>query len=360
MRIAQISTMASPVRRHGSHSIEHLVWLLTEQLVKLGHDVTVFAAAGSQTSGRLVETMPGPYATEGSLSNWQTCETINLARAIAQSGEFDVLHSHAYLWGLPFAPLSKAPIVHTLHVQPYDDEMQLWSQCPDATVTAISRFQWQAYPALRPAGVVYHGVEPDEFTFRKDPRDYLCFLGRVVAGKGARAAAHVARALGVRLVIAGPRNEYFERYVEPLVDGKRVEYVGAVAGRERDQLLGGARALLYPVQRPEPFGLVQVEAMMCGTPVAALRIGAVSEVVDEGVTGATASSVNRLADAVRVALQLDRAAVRRRAVERFSADRMARDYLKIYEATAGKGRERPLPDHSKPSRRRRQRAGVRA
>ncbi len=331
MRIAQVATLSTPVRREGSDSIESLVWLLTRELTRLGHDVTVFAAAGSEVEGELVATLPGPYGTAGAPDDWQLCEWINLCRAVERSGSFDVLHSHAYLWGLPLQGLSRAPMVHTLHVCPYEEEARLWGLVPGAPVTALSRYQWSAFPHLQPAAVIPHGVDPDQFTFRAEPEDYVCFLGRFIPGKGPREAVASARALGVRLRLAGPRNDYFREHVEPLVDGRSVEYVGFVKGSARDRLLGGARALLYPLQAPEPFGLVLIEAMMCGTPVVAVRLGAVPEVVEEGVTGCTSASMDDFVRAVTRGLALDRGRVRERAAERFSARRMAEQYAELYQ-----------------------------
>jgi glycosyltransferase involved in cell wall biosynthesis len=337
MRIAQVSTLSTPVRREGSDSIESLVWLLSRELTALGHEVTVFACAGSEPHGELVATLPGPYARDGSPGDWHVCEWINLCRAVEQSGRFDVLHSHAYLWGLPLQGLSRAPMVHTLHVSPYEDEARLWSLVPGACVTAISHHQWSAYPELRPAAVIPHGVDPGQFTFLAAPEDYVCFLGRFIPGKGPVEAITAARALGVRLLLAGARNDYFHEHVEPLVDGRSVEYVGFVRGPERDRLLGRARALLYPVQAPEPFGLVQVEAMMCGTPVVALALGAAPEIIDAGLTGYTAASAGEFVARVPRAFALDRRRVRARAEERFSARRMAEQYAALYDRRAPEG-----------------------
>jgi glycosyltransferase involved in cell wall biosynthesis len=336
MRIAQVSTLATPVRRSGTGSVEGLVWLLARELSALGHEVTTFAAAGSGACGDVVATLPGAYARNGAPDDWQLCEWINLARAVEQSARFDVIHSHAYLWGLPLGPLSHAPLLHTLHVMPQDDTARLWGMYPGARVTALSSFQWSAYPELRPAAVVPHGVDPAQFTFRPEPDDYVCFLGRFTSGKGPLQAIAAAREAGVRLVLAGPHSEYFRKHVQPRVDGRDVEYVGPLRGPERDRLLGGARALLYPLSTPEPFGLVMVEAMMCGTPVAAARIGAVPEIVEEGVTGCSAETPGQYLDAVRGALTLDRRRVRQRAEDRYSAERMARAYLELYaELAAG-------------------------
>jgi glycosyltransferase involved in cell wall biosynthesis len=334
MRIAQIATVECPVRQNDAGSIEGLVWLLTRELTRLGHEVTVFAAPDSETEGDLVATLPGPFGTDGAPDDWQVCEWINLCRAIEQSGRFDVVHSHAYLWGMPLERLSRAPLVHTLHTWPHKVDTQLWSLTPDACVTAISHCQWQRYPHLRPAAVIPHGVDSSQFTFRPQPQDYVCYLGRFTWGKDPCAAIAAAQVLGLRLLLAGPEDEYYHEHVEPLVDGKRVEYVGWVGSTDRDQFLGNARALLYPIREPEPFGLVLAEAMMCGTPVAAMRIGAVPEVVDEGVTGYSALSAEDYLEVVQKALALDRPRVRDRAAERFSAERMARQYVAVYRQVA--------------------------
>jgi glycosyltransferase involved in cell wall biosynthesis len=331
MRIAQVATLATPVQEHGAGSIEGVIWLLARELTALGHDVTTFAVAGSSAAGAVIETLPGPYGFGGSPGDWHLCEWINLCRAVAVSDRFDVIHSHAYLWGIPVASLSSAPMVHTLHIRASSDEAWLRTNAPDACITAISHAQWSDFPALAPAAVIPHGVDPATFTFRGQAEDYVCFLGRFTPGKGPLGAIATARALGIRLVLAGPPNPYYHERVSPLVDGRTVEYVGPVGGRDRDALLGGARALLYPITEPEPFGLVMIEAMMCGTPVVATRIGAVPEIVDKGITGYTARDAEELPNLVHAAVALDRECVRRRAETRFSADRMARDYVRVYE-----------------------------
>lgn len=334
MRIAQVATVSAPVREHTNGSIESLVWLLARELGRRGHEVTVFGIAGSAVEGELVATLPGPYASPGVPEDWQVCEWVNLCRAVEQSGRFDVLHCHAYLWGLPLQPFSRAPLVHTLHIVPDDTAARLWGLWPAAHVTAISRHQWSAYPQLRPAAIIPHGVDIAHFTLREQPEDYVLFLGRFTPGKGVRQAIAAARSLGLRIVLAGPENPYYREHVRPLVDGHAVQYAGFVSGAERDRLLGGARALVYPIQFPESFGLVLVEAMLCGTPVAAIRLGAVPEVVDEGVTGHLADSGETFPAALQSCLALDRRAVRAQAERRFAAATMADAYARLYESIA--------------------------
>ena len=333
MRIAEVATLATPISRFGSGSIEAIVWHLAKGLVDRGHEVTVFGVAGSAPPppAELVVTLPATYGDDGVPEDWQLAEWENVSRAVAQSERFDVVHSHGYLWGLPLEPLCRAPMVHTLHVLPYEDSRRLVRLHPGATITAISRFQWTQFPEVPPEAVVHHGVDPADFTYRPAPDDYVCYLGRFLPVKGVLAAIDAARAVELPLVLAGPRDGFFDEAVAPLVDGAAVRYVGTVTGAERDAFLGGARALLYPISIPEPFGLVMPEAMMCGTPVVATAIGAVPELVDEGVTGALVEDASTLTDGIARALKLDRSAVRERAVERFHVDGMVDGYLRVFE-----------------------------
>lgn len=338
MRIAQVSTLASPVRGTAAESVETLVWLLTRELTRLGHDVTVFASAGSAVDGRLVSTLPASYGLPGAFGDWQLCEWVNLVEAIRRAGEFDVLHSHAYLWGIPLQALGRVPMVHTMHVMPNDDSALLRRRYPDAVVTALSAFQWSEFPDLPPAAIVPHGIDPGQFTFAAQPDDYVCYLGRFIPGKGPLAAIETARALGLPIRLAGPDNDYFATTIAPLVDGRTVQHVGLVSGDERSRFLGGARVLLYPLEEPEPFGLVPIEAMMCGTPVAAMCLGAVPEIVDPGVTGEWATERTDFTRAVATAMRLDRRRVRQQAEARFSYTTMARGYLSVYEQVASRRR----------------------
>ena len=342
MRIALVAPVAQSVPPARSGSIETVTDLLVRGLVARGHDVTLFAAGSSATPARLDAIFREGYHADESLWPWELCELFNLAAAVERASAFDVIHAQAEYapLGLAFARLSPAPVVHTVHHWPTDPEVSLWSHYPEAPFIAVSAAQAQRLAGLTVAGVVHHAVDPAALPFRPDPEDYLLFLGRFTAGKGVLEAIDAARRSGMRLVLAAADNDYYREVVAPLVDGDRVVYRGEVDPAGRAALLGGARALLYPVQSEEPFGLVLAEAMTCGTPVAALDRGAVGELVDEGVTGLVCERLEELAAGIPWIITFDRAQVRARALARFHPDRMVEGYARIYAelAAARQGR----------------------
>jgi glycosyltransferase involved in cell wall biosynthesis len=308
-----------------------MVWLLAQELLALKHEVTIFCAEGSESAAEVIETLPIPAPHAREIQDWKLGEWVNLCCAVQQARRFDVLHSHAYLYALPLQQLSTTPFVHTMHLMGGEEFSRLWEAFPDACVSAISRSQWSTYPTLSPAAIIMPGVDPLRFAFREVPNDYLCYFGPFLAGRGVLQAIAAARSLGLRLLLAGPRTEYYQSTVFPLLDAKHVEYVGDVQGALRAEVLAGARALLHPVSYPEPAALAVFEALMCGTPVAAIRNGAMTEILDECITGCMAESLAQFGDAVVQALSLDRRQVRIRAELRFSSARMAADYVQLYE-----------------------------
>ena len=336
MRIALVAPVAQSVPPERSGSIETVTDLLVRGLVARGHDVTLFAAGSSETPAKLRAIFPEGYHADESLWPWELCELFNLAAAVERASAFDVIHAQAEYapLGLSFARLSPAPVVHTVHHWPTDPEVSLWSHYPEAPFIAVSAAQAQRLAGLTVAGVVHHAVDPAALPFRPDPEDYLLFLGRFTAGKGVLEAIDAARRSEMRLVLAAADNDYYREAVAPLVDGDRVVYRGEVDPAGRAALLGGARALLYPAQSEEPFGLVLAEAMTCGTPVAALDRGAVGELVDDGVTGRAFERLEELVAGIPRIATLDRAQVRARALERFHPDRMVEGYARIYAELA--------------------------
>jgi glycosyltransferase involved in cell wall biosynthesis len=332
LRIAQLAPMSIEVGPETGGSIEQIVYLLTEELIRRGHEVTLFATGDSVTSAELRSVYPCGAEYDDDLWQWEFHESMHAAAAFEHASSFDVIHSHDYHFALPFTRLVRTPVLHTHHVLPDPDVVRAYAQYPEAHVMAISHHQRKKFVAIEDVPVVHHGIDTHRFHFNPDPEDYLLYLGRVVPEKGPLEAIQVARASGVRLVMAGPaRHDYFEAVIRPQVDGRTVEYVGGVGVHERDALLADAAALLYPVLKSESFGMVMIEAMACGTPVAALKRGPVSEIVEEGVTGHTAVDVATLTSLVPATLELDRVRVREEAVRRFDYHRMVDEYEKLYQ-----------------------------
>ena len=331
LRIAQIAPIARPVTPNSGGSIEQIVSLLTEDLVARGHSVTLFATGYSETSAELRWIYERGYDDDDDLWEWQLHELLHMAAALEQADEFDVVHSHVYHFALPFTRLVATPIVHTYHVLPDDDVVRAYARYPEANLVSVSRYQRSKLRADGDVPVVYNGIATERFPFGADPDGYLFFLGQLQYGKGPVEAIHLAKRVGMRLVMAGPGDAYFHDVVAPLTEDPLIDYVGSIGTEDRDRLLAGASALLYPINDPETFGLVMVEAMACGTPVLALERGAVDEIVDNGVTGFHEPDLESLIDRVPTALRLDRARVRQRAVERFDRRAMVDGYLDVYE-----------------------------
>ena len=332
MRIAVVGPVAQSIPPTRSGSIEAVTALLTDGLVAKGHEVTLFATGSSSTTARLHATFPLGYHEDTSLWPWELCELLNLAAAIERAAAFDVIHYQAEYApiSLAFTRLSPIPVLLTLHHAPTLPEVALWSRYPEAPFVAISAAQEQLLAGLNVVGTIHHAVDTTTFVLRTEPDDYLIFLGRFTEGKGVVQAIEVARRSGLRLMLAAAENDYYRSVIAPLVDGQRVVYAGEVDLAAKMSLLGGARALLYPVQSSEPFGLVMAEAMACGTPVAALGKGAAVELVDDGVTGGIFDSLDALVGGLPRVLALDRNGVRGRAVERFSPDRMVDAHIEVY------------------------------
>ena len=332
LRIALVAPVAQSVPPARSGSIETLTALLVDGLVSRGHLVTLFATGSSRTDAALHATFDRGYHEDPSLWPWELCELFNLAAAVERAAAFDIIHYQAEFapLALVLGRLSPTPVLQTLHHAPTQPEVALWSRYPEAPFIAISAAQKQLLAGLNVVATIHHAVDTAAFVLRPRPDDYLLFLGRFTAGKGVLQAIDVARRTGLRLVLAAAANEYYRDIVAPLVDGREVVYAGEVDLAAKVGLLGGARALLYPVQSGEPFGLVLAESMTCGTPVAALRRGAVGEIVDDGVTGGVFESLDALVDGLPGVLALDRTLVRTRAVERFGPDRMVEAHLEVY------------------------------
>jgi len=324
MRIAEIATLLRPVPPDGEGSVESVVSTITEGLVARGHDVTLFALRGSRTAAELRSPVEASYTADPEKWDWQLYEAWQVREAFRSWREFDILHCHSYHHGLLVCDYVQTPSLHTIHIDPGPDYVFLARRTRNRHLLFCSRYQARAFEGVDGVHIVPHGM--DMSAYEPAPAgargNYLAFLGRFIEEKGPLEAIALARRTGLPLKLAAPANAYYHEKIEPLVDGRLIEYVGELGGRRKAEFLARARALVYPVQRGEPFGLVLIEAMASGLPVVALNRGAVPEVVTHGVTGWLCETVEEMADAVARADALDRRAIRREAVERFAADRM--------------------------------------
>jgi glycosyltransferase involved in cell wall biosynthesis len=336
LRIAVLAPVAMAVRPGEGDSIEQLVSLLVEELVRRGHSVTLFATGASETSAELRSVYEHGYDESGDIWDWRLAETMHAARAFEQADEFDLIHNHAYHFALPFTRLVRTPVLTTYHVEMDEDVLAAFARYPEARVVAVSECQRASLTTLDGVSVIPHGIDTDAFPFSPDAGGYLLFLGRMIPDKGPVDAIRIAERAGLPIVLAGPSSEYFAEAVEPLVDGEGVRYAGRVAPEERNRLLAGAGALVFPNSYAEPFGLVMVEAMACGTPVVATAVGAAPEIVEPGVTGHVGATAEDLAELVQPTMALDRRGVRRRAVERFGFARMVDEYEVLYADTVAR------------------------
>lgn len=332
LRIALVAPVATTVPPPRSGSIETMTALLADGLVARGHEVTLFAVAGSHTAARLEATFAVGYRDGSREWPWELCELFNMSAALRRAAEFDVVHLQAesYPMSLAFEGLVATPLLHSLHYSPAAEEVAMWQRYADAPLVALSDEQARHLAGLNVLATIPHGLDFTRFPFRATPDDYLLFLGRFTPGKGVLTAIDIATRAGVPLRLAAEANAYYREHVAPLVDGDRIRYVGELGHDGKASLVAGARALLYPVQSAEPFGLVLAEAMACGTPVAAFGRGAANELVEPGVTGGLFDTSEALVAGLPDVMALDRTAVRARAAARFGADRMVDDYVALY------------------------------
>jgi glycosyltransferase involved in cell wall biosynthesis len=318
-----------------------MVHWLTEELVRQGHEVTLFASGDSQTSAGLYATCEInllEMMTGGKAYQYECYAAANFSAALRQSESFDVIHCHIGAATIPYGVLSRTPVLHTVHAGlDAVDEQWVLSQYPEVPIAAISDSQVAVTPPERRRNMrtIYHGCDFGMYELSTEPGEYLAFIGRMGPHKNPAGAIRIAQAVGLPIVLAGqPQNsrekEYFADKVKPLIDGKRVTHLGAISHREKVDFLRNASALVFPIQWEEHFGLVMIEAMACGTPVVGWNRGSVSEVVDVGVTGFYGNSEEALASFIPEALSLDRETVHQHAYSRFSHRRMAREYVELY------------------------------
>jgi glycosyltransferase involved in cell wall biosynthesis len=337
MRIAQVAPLyeSVPPRLYGG--TERVVSWLTEELVRLGHEVTLFASGDSKTTAQLVPACSRALWRDEHCRDTLPHHVRLMELVFADASRFDVLHFHCDYLHFPLLRRQPCASVTTLHGQVHvPDVGDLLAEYAEVPLVSISDNQRRPIPRANWQGTVHHGLPRDLHTFRDGSGGYLAFLGRASPEKGLDRAIDIARLAGMPLKIAAKvypeERDYFHTTLAPLLEESRpgVEFIGEVGGQEKDAFLGHARAVLFPICWPEPFGLVMIEALACGTPVIAFSNGSVPEIIEDGVTGFIVQTVEEAAQAARRVNWLDRRRCRQSFEERFDAGRMARDYLEIY------------------------------
>jgi glycosyltransferase involved in cell wall biosynthesis len=342
VRIAQVAPLYESVPPVLYGGTERVVSFLTEELVKRGHDVTLFASGDSVTSARLVPCAPRALRLSRCLDPF--AHHILMLECVAQQiHHFDIVHFHIDYLHFPISRRHRAPHLTTLHGRlDLPDLQPLYREFDDVPLVSISDAQRGPLPWANWQATIYHGLPADLHRFHEKPGDYFAFLGRISPEKRVDRAIEIAKRARTRLKIAAKVDrsdlEYFEAEIQPLLDHPLVDFIGEVGGAEKEEFLGNARALLFPIDWPEPFGLVMIESMACGTPVIAYRRGSVPEIVDDGLTGFIVDGID---DAVRAAeriSEISREACRRTFERRFSVSRMTDDYLEVYRRVLAAGR----------------------
>lgn len=331
MRIAMLSPIAwrTPPRHYGPW--ENVASLLTEGLVSCGIDVTLFATADSQTSGTLHAICPMGYEEDPSLIP-KVWECLHISELFDHAGEFDLIHNNFDFLPLTYSGLTTTPVVTTIHGFSSPGILPVYKKYNNK-VSYVSISDADRSPELDYIKTIHHGIDIKQFDFQPDPDDYLLFFGRIHHDKGARDALEIARACKKKLILAGIIQDqaYYDQYVAPHIDADKVVYVGSVGPDERNRLLGKAFALLHPIHFDEPFGLSIVESMACGTPVIAFDRGSMPELIENHKNGFLVDNVGEAIEAVARINEIDRAYCRSHVERHFTAERMIKEYIKVYE-----------------------------
>ena len=337
MRIAQIAPLWERVPPPAYGGIELIVGLLTDALVARGHEVTLFASGDSIVSAKLESVHPQALRLDASIKEYGIYEMLQLAQVYERAGEFDLIHSHIGCGALPYSRLTQTPTVHTLHGIFTPDNEKMFVHAKAQPYVSISNAQREDRLGLNHVATVYNSIDVSTHHFfpLADRPSYLAFLGRISPEKGPHHAIEIAKATGIPLKMAGKVDpvdiEYFEREIKPQIDGVQIQFLGEADHFMKNELMGRAIATLFPITWREPFGLVTIESMAAGTPVIAMNLGSVPEVVADGVSGYICNTVAECVDAVAKIPTISRAACREYVSARFGIEQMVAGYEAVYE-----------------------------
>jgi glycosyltransferase involved in cell wall biosynthesis len=336
MKIAQVAPLYESVPPHCYGGTERVVSYLTEELVRQGHQVTLFASGDSITQGRLVAPCPQALRLNPTCIDSLAHHMVMLEQVFATAADFDLVHFHIDYLHFPLSSRHAMPTLTTLHGRlDIPDLVPLFQAYPDMPVISLSESQREPLPWLNWQGTVYHGLPEELYNFHEEPGAYLAFIGRISPEKRVDRAIHMATKANMPLKIAAKvdpvDHAYFETVIKPLLDHPLVDYIGEIGDHEKNDFLGQAYALLFPIDWPEPFGLVMIEALACGTPVIAHRQGSVPEIIEPGVTGWIVNSLDDAVVAIQQVSTLSRRRCRQVFEERFLVSRMAKAYVRLYQ-----------------------------
>lgn len=338
MRIAQVAPLyeSVPPRLYGG--TERAVYWLTEELVNLGHDVTLFASGDSLTTARLVPACPKALRLDAGCIDPLAHHVKLIEQVLQEKDAFDIIHFHLDYLHFPLSRNLSLSQITTLHGRlDLPDLVPLYREFLEMPVISISDAQRRPLPWINWQGTVHHGLPESCFVAYRQTGKYLAFLGRVSPEKGVDHAIAIAKKAGIPLKIAAKVDrhdkDYFEAHIKPLIEGPLVEFVGEIGDHEKNEFLGNAAALIFPINWSEPFGIVMIEALACGVPVVAYPFGSVPELIEDGKTGFLVKGIEGAVAALKHISDIDRGGCRGQFEKRFSARRMARDYLRIYERT---------------------------
>jgi glycosyltransferase involved in cell wall biosynthesis len=336
MRIAQIAPLWERVPPPAYGGVELVVGLLTDELVRRGHEVTLFASGDSISLAKLESVHPQALRLAPNVKEYGIYEMLQLSQVYERAHEFDIIHSHMGCSALPFANLVKTPTIHTLHGIFTPDNEKMFSHAKSQPFVSISNAQREPRLGLNCVATVYNGIDLDSHQFYPQPSEepYLAFLGRISPEKGTHLAIAIAKQAGWKLKMAGKVDvvdvDYFEQEIKPLIDGEQIQYLGEANHFQKNTLLGNAVGMLFPITWREPFGLVMIESMAAGTPVVAMELGSTSEVIAHGKTGFLCNSVEECVEAIARLPEIDRRACREHVLAQFSVKRMVDGYEAVY------------------------------
>jgi glycosyltransferase involved in cell wall biosynthesis len=351
MRIAQVAPLIESVPPKHYGGTERIVAYLTEELVRLGHKVALFASGDSVTNAELVPVCRRSFRQNKRATDYLSREVLLMDHVMQRATEFDIVHFHTGCLHYLVSRHLPVPHVTTLHGRLDTPELlRLYERFRDMPMISISNSQRTPWPCANWQGTIYHGLPKDLFRFHPEPGNYLAFLGRASPEKRVDRAIEIAKRVGMPLKIAAKVDpadrRYFKQQIEPLLNDPLIEWLGEISDKDKDEFLGNAYALLFPIDWPEPFGLVMIESMACGTPVIAYDCGSVPEVMEDGVTGFIVRDLDGAVKGVNGIRDLSRARCREVFEKRFAAERMASDYLEIYNRLVDSDVERTQPDLS--------------